>query len=333
MPPPCCPYHKHTTPRLTAAALLARDAQADATIVTGVLERLHDAGWILVATCNRTPQEFEQSFLHTEHPQARFADAINVMCETTNLASPDGAGGDAVDYRATLTAAKGFPTFLSPLDSSTAETLEGCFVDALCGSAAQETLAKTGPGRTMKLVGCRERGVARMSFNQLCDTPLGATDYIALAQQFHTIFLTGVPQLSLRSRDQARRFITLVDQLYNHRTVLVASAEVPLLQLFSGSGAARVDLEGLEFEGEAGKAEELNPIGVTANRLTSDAAASLSATARVGADSRKRLSADSLFTGEDETFAFRRALSRLQEMGSEEYLGRSGRKRQLRVGE
>jgi hypothetical protein len=81
---------------------------------------------------------------------------------------------------------------------------------------------------------------------------------------------------------------------------------VPLDNLFKGfseGGDEFVDtLEGLEFEGEAGKTAELNPIGVTANSLGHGAAANLAATGKVGADSRKRLATDSLFTGEDEVF-------------------------------
>ena len=291
-----------------------------------MLDRLHDAGWVLVATCNRTPEEFERTTLHREHPQARFAQRIASMCDAAHLRSPGDEAGQPLDYRATLTAAK-VPTYLSPLDASTEALLEGRFADALAGTEAQPTLAQTGPGRALEMLGCPRRGVARTTFKELCDTPLGATDYIALAQQFHTLFVTDVPQLSLRSRDQARRFITLVDQLYNHRTTLVASAAVPLPRLFEGSGVADLDMEGLEFEGEAGKSADLNPIGVTANSLAASAAAGLSATGRVGADSRKRLRADSLFTGEDETFAFRRAISRLMEMQSEQYLNRSGANR------
>ena len=83
-------------------------------------------------------------------------------------------------------------------------------------------------------------------------------------------------------------------------------------------------LEGLEFEGEAGKSAELNPIGVTANSLAPGGELRGAETARVSADSRKALVKDSLFTGEDEVFAFRRALSRLTEMQSVEYLGRAG---------
>jgi len=239
----------------------------------------------------------------------------------------DDADGEAIDYRATLRAAPQ-PSFLSPLDDESAATLDGRFSHALKGTTAAPTIAQIGHGRLLEVEGCRKRGVARTTFATLCDSPLGAADYIALAQQFHTIFVTGVPQLSVRSRDQARRFITLVDQLYNHRTQLVATVEVPLDNLFKGfseGGDEFVDtLEGLEFEGEAGKTAELNPIGVTANSLGHGAAANLAATGKVGADSRKRLATDSLFTGEDEVFAFRRALSRLVEMQSEEYLGRAG---------
>ena len=61
---------------------------ADATIVTGVLDRLFDAGWILVATCNRTPDEFAKSMLHREHPQARFTERIREVCDTTNSSRP-----------------------------------------------------------------------------------------------------------------------------------------------------------------------------------------------------------------------------------------------------
>ena len=267
---------------------------ADATIVAGVLDRLFDAGWVLVATCNRTPKEFAQSTMHKEHPQARFAQRIAEQCDAVHLRTPGTDSESPRDYRRTLTAAKD-PAFLSPLDSSTAAALEGRFESALAGAEARTTVAHTGPNRSLNLIGSKERGVARTSFAALCDTPLGAIDYISLAQQFHTIFVTDVPQLSLRSRDQARRFITLVDQLYNEKAICFIQAEVPLDHLFVGTadgaaGAARAEsLEGLEFEGEAGKAPELNPIGVTANSVSV-----ARQTGNVSADSRKGLTADTL---------------------------------------
>lgn len=95
---------------------------------------------------------------------------------------------------------------------------------------------------------------------------------------------------------------------------------MPIEHLFAGAApdqaeAAATALEGVEFEGEAGKAKELNPRGNTANALQGR-----TATGAVSADSRKEMLKDSLFTGEDEVFAFRRALSRLTEMQSAQYL-------------
>ena len=113
----------------------------------------------------------------------------------------------------------------------------------------------------------------------------------------------------------------------------MASLAVPLDELFAGGGGAAdelAQLEGLEFEGEAGKAVELNPIGVTANSLTRTSATGGAAeTGAVAADSRKALQADSLFTGEDEAFAFRRAASRLREMGSDRWRAAWQREQQL----
>ncbi|CAG0925919.1 unnamed protein product, partial [Notodromas monacha] len=60
-------------------------------------------------------------------------------------------------------------------------------------------------------------GVAFVSFDELCDRPLGAVDYLHLSQIFHTVILKDVPELNMRKKSQARRFITLIDSLYDHR--------------------------------------------------------------------------------------------------------------------
>ena len=310
---------------------------ADAAILTGVLERLFDAGWVLVATCNRVPADFESSHTHREHPQARFAAEIKARCELLEL-SP------SADYRRALAAALE-PCFFTPLDGTAAAAVEARFAQLSRGAAVPTRAAltptltpnpdlnpdpnpKPNPnqvptraavsfGRTMPLLACDAAGVARLSFEEACGGHYGAADYIALAQAYHTLVLTGVPRMSLNQRDKARRFIVFVDQLYNHKTRLIASAAVPVEELFSGAAGWQdqgATLEGLEFEGEAGKAAELNPIGVTANSL-----AVARQTGNVSADSRKGLTADTLFTGEDESFAFTRAISRLCEMQSSAY--------------
>ena len=107
---------------------------ADATIVSGVLSRLFDAGWVLVATCNRTPDEFARSTMHREHPQARFTARILECCESVHLRTPvDEASGEAIDYRQTLRACLDEPTYISPLGPTTEQTLDGRFADALSG--------------------------------------------------------------------------------------------------------------------------------------------------------------------------------------------------------
>jgi len=282
---------------------------ADAAIFTGVLERLFDAGWVLVATCNRSLGDFAQSHAHREHPQARFTREMRSRCELVEL--------DGADYRRQLAAAPQ-PTFFTPLDESSAAALDERFEQLTSGEAVS-TEAPISFGRTLRLLACNARGVARCDFEKVCGGSFGAADYIALAQRYHTLVLTGLPRLSLRERDKARRFITLVDQLYNHKTLLIASAAAPPEQLFIGASVAADDgalLEGLEFEGEAGKVADLNPIGVTANSL----ARAKTTTGAVSADSRKGLARDSLFTGEDEAFAFERAISRLYEMQSSSYM-------------
>ncbi|EOD28584.1 ATPase [Emiliania huxleyi CCMP1516] len=261
---------------------------ADATVLRGVLQALVGAGWVLVATCNRTPAEFAASTMQREHPQSRFAEAMAEHCDTLQL----GDGGQLAAPQ---------PSYFCPCEGgsavpSPAAQLDRCFVDLTGGAAADEEVA-IGAGRRMRLVS--GRGVARASFERLCGTALGAGDYVALAQRYHTLCVDDLPQMSLRQRDQARRFITLVDQLYNHKTRLVASAAVP--------------------------------IGVTANSLETNYQGLLK-TGAVAADSRKALftGGDSLFTGEDETFAFRRAISRLNEMQSAQYLAARSRTRAAR---
>jgi cell division protein ZapE len=81
------------------------------------------------------------------------------------------------------------------------------------------------------------RGVARFSFEELCARPLGAADYLLLTEHFHSILLDHVPKLGAQNRDEAKRFVTLVDVLYEDSTNLVLSAEVPAEQLYeAGDG-------------------------------------------------------------------------------------------------
>ena len=243
--------------------------------------------------------------------------SLTAKCTLAKAPSISSFSGVRHRLKSGLLAMAAWSSFFTPLDDSAAAAVEARFAQ-LSRGAAVPTRAAVSFGRTMPLLACDAAGVARLSFEEACGGHYGAADYIALAQAYHTLVLTGVPRMSLNQRDKARRFIIFVDQLYNHKTRLIASAAVPVEELFSGAGGWQdqgATLEGLEFEGEAGKAAELNPIGVTANSL-----AVAKQTGNVSADSRKGLTADTLFTGEDESFAFTRAISRLCEMQSSAYL-------------
>ena len=92
-----------------------------------------------------------------------------------------------------------------------------------------ETLAVPG-GRTL-FVPKSLKGVAVFSFARLCRQPLGAADYLAIARHFHTVFLVGIPVMGPENRNEAARFVTLIDALYEYKVKLLASAD-------AGAGAA-----------------------------------------------------------------------------------------------
>ena len=82
------------------------------------------------------------------------------------------------------------------------------------------------------------RGVARFTFADLCDNPLGAADYLALAKKYNTLILSDIPYLKPSRRNEARRFVSLMDSLYEHNVNLVCSAEVSPDEIFpEGDGA------------------------------------------------------------------------------------------------
>jgi cell division protein ZapE len=82
------------------------------------------------------------------------------------------------------------------------------------------------------------RGVARFRFADLCEKPLGSLDYLHIARAFHTLLIDGIPVLNPGRRNEARRFINLIDTLYDHRVGLVASADAEPTALYpSGDGA------------------------------------------------------------------------------------------------
>ncbi|WVZ61311.1 hypothetical protein U9M48_011209 [Paspalum notatum var. saurae] len=150
-------------------------------------------------------------------------------------------------------------------------------------------------------------GVAKFDFEYLCGRPVGAADYIAIARNYHTVFISEIPAMSMKIRDKARRFITLIDELYNHHCRLICLAASSIDDLFQGTEEGPLfDLESFQFETEA-----------EGTRLRRDVLAE----GNVGlGPSTTGLVA--ILSGQEEMFAFRRAISRLIEMQTPLYLER-----------
>ena len=189
---------------------------ADATILGRLFRGLFARGVVVVATSNTKPDD-----LFAGQPgRDAFLPTIALLKEHLDLLVLDGAR----DWRRQRL--RGKPTWIVPADRRADVLLDEAFAD-LTGGARAGTERLVVMGRIVP-VPVAAANVARFDFDALCGTPLGAGDYLALATHYHALVLDGVPRLSPDNYDLARRFIVLVDALYDHRVKLVASAaDVP----------------------------------------------------------------------------------------------------------
>jgi predicted ATPase len=185
-------------------------------------------GGVLLTTSNRAPEGLSRHGLH-EDLFTHFVETLKGGCDVLELSA-------GKDYRR-VAAADGAnaPTggvgggagYFHPLgpESDAALAEAWAAVPPSGGTPVPEHVPVLF-GRRLK-VARRRGGAAWFEFAELCASPLGPADFSALAGAVHTLFLANVPRLSASTRDQARRFITLVDELYNHRARLVCSAAAP----------------------------------------------------------------------------------------------------------
>jgi cell division protein ZapE len=127
----------------------------------------------------------------------------------------------AKDFR--LEKLEGQRLYFTPADAASGRALAAAFT-RLTGLLKGSPLTLDVKGRSL-VVPEAARGVARFTFEELCDRPLGSLDYLAIAHRFHTLILAGIPRLVPERRAAARRFINLIDTLYDARVGLIASAE------------------------------------------------------------------------------------------------------------
>ena len=199
---------------------------ADAMVLGRLFEQLLALGTVIVATSNVAPDRLYEGGLNRQ----LFLPFIALIKERLNVVELDGP----TDYR--LHRLSGHPVYLTPLSAETDAAMDAAW-RRLTDCARGEPTRLTVFGRSL-LVPEAARGVARFSFAELCEKPLAAADYLEIARNFHTVLIDHIPVLSSADRDAARRFVLLVDTLYDQNVKLIASAQASPTSLYiNGDGS------------------------------------------------------------------------------------------------
>jgi cell division protein ZapE len=199
---------------------------ADAMILGRLFQALFERGMVVVATSNFAPERLYEDGLNRD----RFLPFIGLLRERLAVVGLAGA----TDYR--LARLRDLATYHQPLGPATDARLDQAFAALTDGAAGEPALIEVGSRRLE--VPRAAKGVAWFDFEALCEQPLGPADYLALTLRYHTVLLSGVPRLTPDRRNEARRFITLVDALYDRRVNLIIGAEAAPEALYpAGEGA------------------------------------------------------------------------------------------------
>lgn len=211
----------------------------DAMIIGRLFQALFERSVIVVATSNTRPGDLFKG----QPGRDAFLPFIDLLIRHLDVLVLEG-GRDFRRHRL-----RGMPTWHVLTGGRADRTLDRAFAELTGGVAAHPQNLNV-MGRSLQ-VPLAANGVARFDFDALCNAALGAGDYLALATHFHTLVLDAVPRLSPENFDAARRFITLIDTLYDHRVKLVASAEAAPDQLYQRGENAQM------FERTASRLEEM----------------------------------------------------------------------------
>ena len=218
---------------------------ADAMILSRLFTRLLGEGVKIVTTSNRPPRDLYKDGLNRE----LFLPFIDLIERDMLVVAVDGP----TDYR--LDRLEGVDVWHVPNGPEATAALARAFfqltdypVEDRAKVPSEEL--QVGGGRTLH-VPKSLKGVAVFSFKRLCGEARGAADYLAIARRFHTVIIVGIPVMSREMRNEAARFVTLIDALYEHRVKLLAAADAEPAGLYpQGDGS-------FEFERTASRLEEM----------------------------------------------------------------------------
>lgn len=212
---------------------------ADAMILGRLFEQLFERGVVIVATSNRPPDDLYKDGINRQL-FLPFIDMLKANLDIVAVAGPK-------DFR--LDRLKDAKVYFAPITVESERAFNALWIQVL--GADEER------GEIVEVLGRRLHfkhavgGRLRATFDELCAKPLGPQDYLAIAERFHTVFIEDVPVLGADRRNDAARFVTLVDALYEAKTKLVVLAEAePDLLYRSGDGS-------FEFERTASRLHEM----------------------------------------------------------------------------
>lgn len=195
----------------------------DAMLLGGLLNAFFERGITLVATSNEAPDDLYTNGLQRE----RFLPAIDLIKENTEVINVD----NGIDYR--LRYLDKAEIYHYPLNESADEMLADCFCHVAPDEGASNVVLDI-EGRSIQTVRCAD-GVVWFEFDAICDGPRGPADYIEIAREYQTVLIGGIPILGESANDQAKRFMTLVDEFYDRNVKLILTADADPQYLYIGN--------------------------------------------------------------------------------------------------
>src|SRR5467141_3093110 len=193
---------------------------ADAMILGRLFSKLFELGTVVVATSNVAPEDLYKGGLN----RALFVPFIAQIADHMDVLRLDAR----TDFR--LEKLAGVKMWLVPADGAADVALDKAW-DSMTGKAPCKPRDISIKGRVLQ-VPCSAQGVARFSFADICEKPLAASDYLRLTHDYHTILIDRIPVMDYPERNAAKRFVSLIDTLYDNAVKLMASAQADPLSLY-----------------------------------------------------------------------------------------------------